>query len=164
MGRLGSSTPQPLRSAPIEDRFSYESEQWDDLANVVFVSQVDPGNTFSDGVSKTGVTDPNLLCYLEVPCPVPSRLEIHFSVQIQTGAGGVDVTFGPVANIVVPAAFDPRLVKTVNAGDNYHLSSSRAWDFPAGLAIVANYIVIPIAHANVTLLTNHLIIRRGRQP
>lgn len=163
MPRLGLSTPQPYRAA--DDLLStYETEHWDDNANAVFYNQVDPVFTYTVASTQTGATNPTHLCYLEVPCPVPARLEIGYSAQITTGLGKLNVQFGIVASIPLPDPGDPHLTQDVKLNDQFHITGLRVVDFPAGLAIIANYIVIPAAFANVTLYTNNLVIRRGRKP
>lgn len=74
MGKPFSATPQPFRppsaSTVGESRNSYESELWDEMANVIFSDVTEGPDTVLAGASDTIFT-------ITIPCPVKTRLEIH---------------------------------------------------------------------------------------
>lgn len=163
--RTGVSTPQAFRDDLFRQRGNFESEQWDDYSNVIFsdVQNADP--TYTGGQFDSGVAHPDFLCYLDIPCPISSRLHVQFSAQLISGGGGtVDVQFGIVASVALPATNDPRNRSVVANGDTWPISGFRTIDVPSGMAIVAAYIIVYAGSVPVRLQTNHLTVRRGRQP
>lgn len=162
--RVIGSTPQPLPSIPVSERFSYESELWDDYANVVFTNEVAPVETYPATSFDTGVASPSNLPYLEIPCPVAARLDIRWTSLVKGEAAAVDVVMGFIASVALGAYFDPAWSGPLTGDTTQPLAGGRAFDFPPGNHIVALYISVGAGSADVTLYQSSLVVRRGRKP
>lgn len=163
MAREHVSTPQLLGPLPTQ-RSSYETELWDDMSNVVFDAFAAPNLNYSDGFYYGDTVGDTEFAFVEVPCPVPTRLQITWWAQWSAPAGDVDCTVGAVANSVGLGLNWPQFKATIGATMFMPLGGTVTYDVPAGLIPVTIFLLVGTPSVDIGMYTNFLTVRRGRRP
>lgn len=159
-----SSTSQPWRDFTNPDRIrrsSYESEQWDDLANVVY-HVADDGDTQIESTVVQYAT-------LVVPCPVATRIQITTSATIALPAvagsfGRIHTNLDTGSTIFTPVLDCIPFADLLGNAIAARVSSNGAVDVEAGVHALFITGESSAAAGTYTFARFSVDVRRGRKP